>query len=566
MRGPTPTARHRRRSTAVALVAGALAVAGCGSDSPDQGDIKPVDINPVPREELRQGGTLRYAIEQLPTQWNGNHLDGPNVATSTVLGGLMPSGFVSDENANLKPDTNYVLSARVTSSSPRQVITYRLNPQARWSDGKPISWRDYEAQWRALRSPTAGFQIASSTGYERIASVRRGRNDHEVVVTFARRYGEWQGLFSFLYPEATNRTPQSFNSGWLNRIPVTAGPFKVGRIDKTAQTITIVPDPKWWGPKPRLDSIVFRGLSVEAGINAYVSGEVDVVDVGPNASNYRRVQRVSGGAVRRAAGPDFRHFTINGTSPLLRDVNVRRAVAMAIDRQAIARADLTGVPWPSRTMGNHFFVNTQEGYRDNSGQVGRFNPARARQLLDRAGWRQAGPYRRKGRRMLTLRFVIPSGVPTARTEADLTRGMLRAVGVRLDTRSVPETEFFDRYVAPGNFDITAFSWAGTPLPISSAQSIYKEPMRAANGELQVEQNYARVGSAQIDRLMARAQEELSPVRARALINQADRLIWDEVHSLVLYQRPQITAVKANLANIGSGGFKTTPLRDVGFVE
>ena len=558
---------HRRVAALAALVLAGLVVGGCGGGpGEDGGALKRVDINAKPRDQVRQGGTLRIAVDQFSTQWNSNHLNGPEASTSAVMGALMPSPFRSDEGATLSVDRNYVVSARLTSTSPRQVVTYRLNPRARWSDGKPITWRDYEAQWRALRSPRGPFQIASSTGYERVGGVRQGRDPYEVLVTFNRRYTEWQGLFSPLYPAATNSDPETFNTGWLNRIPVSAGPFKPGRIDQTAKTITIVRDPSWWGPPAKLDSIVFRALAVEASISAFVSGEVDVVDVGPNQSNYRRVRGVEAGAVRQAAGPDFRHFTFNGTSPILSDRNVRRAVAMAIDREAIARADLVGLNWPVRTMNNHFFVNTQTGYRDNSGEVGRFNQARARQLLDQAGWRRAGAFRGKAGRTLELRFVIPSGVPTSRQEAGLAQAMLRQVGVKLDIRTVPENDFFDRYITPGNFDITPFSWLGTPLPISSAASIYKEPVRDARGELVIQQNFARIGSAQIDRLMSRAQEQLNLSRARALINQADRLVWEEVHSLPLYQRPQITAVKANLANMGSFGFKSTIYQDIGFVE
>src|SRR5204862_2000430 len=106
----------------------------------------------------------------------------------------------------------------------------------------------------------------------------------------------------------------------------------------------------------------------------------------------------------------------------------------------------------------------------------------------------------------------------------------------------------------GDFDIAPFSWIGTPFPISSAQSIYVEPTKGPGGQLQIQQNFARIGSPAIDALMARAQEELSPTRARALINQADGLVWAEVHSVVLFQRPQVTAVKSNLANMGSFGF------------
>jgi peptide/nickel transport system substrate-binding protein len=198
--------------------------------------------------------------------------------------------------------------------------------------------------------------------------------------------------------------------------------------------------------------------------------------------------------------------------------------------------------------------------------VGRFDPAKSRRLLDQAGWRLSGAFRTKGGKTLELRFVIPSGVPTSRQEAGLAQAMLRKIGVKLDIRTVPENDFFDRYIQPGNFDITPFSWLGTPLPISSASSIYEKPVKDAKGELAIQQNFARIGSDEIDRLMSSAQEQLDLAKARDLMNQADKLVWDEVHSLVLYQRPQITAVKANLANMGSFGFQSTIYHDVGFVE
>jgi peptide/nickel transport system substrate-binding protein len=245
---------------------------------------------------------------------------------------------------------------------------------------------------------------------------------------------------------------------------------------------------------------------------------------------------------------------------------VRQAVAMSINRNAIVKADLTGLPWPARTMDNHFLVNTQKGYQSNAGTVGQYNPEKAKQMLDQAGWKQSGTYRTKGGKTLELRFVIPTGVQTSRNESELVQAMLKDVGIKLDIRPVPSDDFFDRYIIPGNFDLVPFSWIGTPFPISSAVSIYKNPIKTAKGELQIQQNFARVGSAQIDGLLTRAIEELDPAKARDILNKADKLIWDKVHSLILYQRPNITAVSANLANFGSFGFKTPVYPDFGFVK
>jgi peptide/nickel transport system substrate-binding protein len=217
-------------------------------------------------------------------------------------------------------------------------------------------------------------------------------------------------------------------------------------------------------------------------------------------------------------------------------------------------------------MDNHFLVNTQAGYKSNSGTVGTYNPDKAKQMLDAAGWKQNGQFRTKGGKTLDLRFVIPTGVPASKQEGELTQAMLKDIGVKLDINSVPSDDFFDKYVIPGNYDITPFAWLGTPFPISSAQSIYANPTKDAKGELQIQQNFARVGSPEIDDLMDKAAQTLDQNQAFNLINQADAKVWDIVHSVVFFQRPQMTAVNKNLANVGSYGFAQPDYTKIGFMN
>ncbi|MCW2990610.1 MAG: ABC-type dipeptide transport system periplasmic component-like protein, partial [Solirubrobacterales bacterium] len=387
-------------------------------------------------------------------------------------------------------------------------------------------------------------------------------DEYHVKIVFSKPFAEWKALFSPLYPAKYQDTPEHFNTGYFKDIPVTAGPFKLDKIDKTAKTITVVRDPNWWGEKPKLDKIVYRALDISAGVNAFVNGEVDIVDVGPDPSAYKRTSNTPNATVHEAGGPDFRHFTINGTAPLLKDVAVRQALAKGINRAAIAKSDLTGLgDWKAETMNNHFFVNTQEGYQDNSGTVGKYDPAAAKQLLEGAGWKMSGQFYAKGGKQLKLRFVIPSGVPTSKQEGELTQAMLKDVGINLDIVTVPSDDFFDKYVIPGNYDITPFSWLGTPFPISSSTSIYIEP----KGD-NFQQNFARVGSPEIDDLMHQANGTFDENQSRDLLNQADAKVWDEVHSLIMYQRPQITATKSNLANWGSWGFKSYDFIHAGWMK
>ena len=129
------------------------------------------------------------------------------------MGAMLPGTFAPNDRAKLEVADDYVTAAKVTATKPRQVVTYTLNRKAKWSDGEPITWKDYAAQWKALRSAEGDFQVADTTGYERVSDVRRGKDDYEVVVTFSRPFGEWQALFNPLYPASTNADRKASTKG-----------------------------------------------------------------------------------------------------------------------------------------------------------------------------------------------------------------------------------------------------------------------------------------------------------------------------------------------------------------
>ncbi len=323
---------------------------------------------------------------------------------------------------------------------------------------------------------------------------------------------------------------------------------------------------KWWGKTPKLDRMVFRSIDTNAHVEALANGEVDAVDVGPDANKYRRALAIEGADIRVAGGPNFRHLTINSTSPMLADVRVRRALGMAIDRTSVARALLGPLGVTPEPLNNHIYMANQDGYRDNSGEIGRYDPERAGQLLDEAGWTLAGSGRSKDGRVLEITCVIPGSIQASRQEAELIQNMLARVGVKMNIDAVPVNDFFEKYVTPGQFDFTVFAWMGTPYPLSSVKSIYTNPTRGTDGQLAVQQNYARVGSAQIDDLLTQAGAEFDRAKAIELANQIDAQIWQEVHSLTLYQRPEIFAVKKGLANFGAFGLQQPwPYTDIGWV-
>ena len=546
-----------------AATAAVLALTACGGGggggSTDEGQVGSNDINLVPVDQLPDGGDFRWPLNSLPPNFNYNHLDGPNSDTRDVLGGLLPWPLLAEADGTVELDPAYLESAELTSENP-QVVTYRINPEATWSDGVPVTWEDFRSQWQALNGSNPAFFVATSTGYEDIGSVERGVDDKEVVVTFATTFSDWQSLFSPLYPRATNSNPEMFNTGWLETLPVTAGPFKLDNIDRTANTITLVRDENWWGDPPKLDRIIYRAIPTDAQIDALANNEVDFIDVGPDLNAFTRAQTIQGVTVRTALAPDYRHITFNGApGSILADPQLRIAIQKGIDRQVIGTALIGQLRPDVRPLGNHIYVEGLKGFQDND-EIVSYDPAEAGRMLDELGWtRQGNGIRMKDGQPLVIRDIIPTNVATSDQESRIVQQQLRAIGVQVNIETVPLDNFFEQFINVGDFDITHFSWLGTPFPASSSSSIYGLTE-------DVQQNYGRIGNDRINELYAQASAELDPQRKIELANEADREIWAAGHSLLLYQRPNIIATRSKVANFGAKGFAEVKYREIGFTN
>jgi len=545
-------------TTALVLAVSACSSGGGSNAGPTASAPAPSattnQINPVPRDQLQDGGTFTFALDGMPPNFNYHELDGTLADNAFVIGALMPQAFTNDAVGAPAWNSDYLASQPTLTTEPRQVVTYEINSRAAWYDGTPITWEDFFWQWKANNGTDKTYQISSANGYEDIENVQKGKDDREVIVTFKHKYADWTAIFNPIYPASTNKNAKIFNEGWKDRPLTTAGPFKLASVDSTSKTITLVRNEKWWGAPAKLEWIVYRVIEHNAQIDALANGEIDAMDIGPDANTYNRAKNIDNVEIRVAGGPNFRHFTINATSTNLQDLRVRQALAMAIDRTTIARALLGPLGVSPQILNNHLFMANQEGYQDNSGDVGKYNPDQARQLLDAAGWKLEGGVRKKDGRTLEVTCVIPAGVTASKQEAELVQNTFGQIGVTLRIDTVPSTDFFDKYITPGQFDFTVFSWLGTAYPISSAKSVYAKPTKNAKGELDIKQNFARVGSDDIDRLFNEANQELDRKKAIEIANRADALIWQEVHSLTTYQRPELVACKKTLANFGAFGF------------
>ncbi|MFE7618170.1 ABC transporter family substrate-binding protein [Streptomyces sp. NPDC057496] len=448
---PRGTAR-KRRSLAL-LTTGVLTLpvlAGCTSgDSGGAVATAPQDVAVAGRNMVAEGGTVRWAIDAVPTTLNAFQADADG-ATARITGALLPHLFPLDARGRPQRDPDYLESAKVIESEPRQVVLYRLNQQAVWSNGREIGAPDFVAQWRALSGKDSAFWTARNAGYERIEKIERGADDLEVRVTFAKPYADWRSLFSPLYPKEVTGSPDAFNDGARTTLKATSGPFRLRGVDKAKGEVTLVRDPHWWGGRAKLDTLVFRAVGPQDRTGALTGGKVDVADVdaatahritraaadrgaagplahGPGApagpaaalrswavahgsdpkaaaaaraarkkdraaaETYAAEQRGLGDyVVRKSLEPAYTQLALNGESGPLADARVRRAVARALNRQEIADAVLAPLGLPAEPLGSHLALAGQPGYEDGSGALGGHDTEEAQALLADAGWTREG--------------------------------------------------------------------------------------------------------------------------------------------------------------------------------
>ena len=609
----TPRAGWRAGAAATAGVIAVATLAGCSSSSDADNEPAAIDVATAARSSVRDGGTMRWAVDDIPATLNA-YQTGADQVTQQIAAATLPTLFTVDGHGRPQRDADFLASADVVGSSPL-VVDYKLNPDAVWSNGRAVGIADFTSQWKALSGDDTDFFSAHNAGYDRIEKIRRGRDAHEIKVTFSKPLAAWQSLFTPLYPKEITGGPDAFNDGTRDTLKVSAGPFAVGGVDARAGTTTLVRDRRWWGDRAKLSRLVLTAVPRAKRAAALAAGRVDVAAV--DSSALTAIKRTSGMAVHKAPDAAYTQLTLNGGgSGPLADERVRRAVA----RPSTGRPSPTSCcarpacrPAPSATTwcSARSSATTTTAPRSaapasspprscSPTPAGSRTPTPSRRPPPRRQHRSpAGPppprraprppaprpatlptatdavvkdavvepsvvRTNKAGNPLTLRFVLPSDSTTLNTVGDRIAHMLAGIGVRTEMTRVSDQSFFRDHVATGDFDLALYSWPGSAFPASDARPVYLKPMPAGDGSLNVQQNYSRVGTDEIDQLLERASGELSGNKARGLAQRADARIWAEAGSLPLYQPPQIVAQKSSVANAGAFGFQTPRYQDIGF--
>jgi peptide/nickel transport system substrate-binding protein len=437
------------------------------------------------------------------------------------------------------------LARRWTRRDARTLV-FELDPRARWHDGVPVTSRD--VVWSLDRARDSTIAPTYALLLRRIADVAAD-GPGRVVVRFKEAYPEqlydavWHAPPLPAHLLDTIPPGQLPKSSFVSR-PIGNGPFRWGRLDP-GQKVELLANRDFFLGAPGLDRVIFLLVrSADAQINAVRSGTADVFqglmlarDVGPLSAdpNLRTIPIPS-----YAFGFLLFNHRANGDRskphPILGDVEVRRALSMALDRQTLVRAAFG--PYaivPDGPMGQASWI------RRDAPRAPGYDPKAARALLARRGWTDSdgdGVLDRGGVR-LRLRLNYPATSLPRSTLAEPIQQMFRAVGVDLELVRLDGPIWFERRVK-GEFDIDFSQSTLDPTPSGLVQSW---TCGAIGGS-----NVASVCHPPFDSALAEATATVGdPSRSwrRAL-----SLLLDDAPAIFLFAPAQVAVVAARFKNVG----------------
>ncbi|HKR52039.1 MAG TPA: ABC transporter family substrate-binding protein [Pseudonocardiaceae bacterium] len=526
-------------------------------------ESKPNTCNSADPRKLQQGGQLTFAIEKNVPNWNLLSNEGNVFETGMVLKGVLPYTFVTKPDLTVRRSNTLLESAKVTSTNP-QIIVYKIKAKAVWSDGTPITADDFRYTWKVQNGRDCPNCPAFTTsGYDQVQSVAGSDNGKTVTVTLSKPFTDWKQLWSGgspIYPahiaaqHGDLTTPQGLLEAftWFGTtVPnYSAGPFQIDDF-RDKESVTLMPNPRWYGPAPKLDRLIYR-IITDAGQEpiALQNREVQVIYPQPQVDLVQRVRDIPGVSSSVGPGLSWEHFDFNLNNRFLADPALRTAMFTAVDRQSIIDKTVGQFTDKIQPLNSHHFVPQLRGYEDvisESGQ-GAGNLARAKQILAAAGYKIEGDQLRTpfGRPVPPMRIRYTVGNQIRQTECELFAQQVKPLGI---TIQVVPTDDLGATLSKRDFDIAVFAWVTTPFPYGGAVQLWG----TGQGN-----NFGNYSNPNVDRLIAAAGSQTEEAQAKEMLNQADRLLTRDAYVLPLYQKPTFIALYDTIANVRNNSSLDAP--------
>ena len=535
-----------------ALLALVLLAAACGNDDSPPPDAQELAESPATTEEATAATQapapstdddptrVVIGLEQELTNFN-NLTAGDNLlAGRQITRAIWPTCVRTRPDFSFEPYFCETLPT-IIAEDPL-VVEYRLRADATWSDGTPVSSDDMVFYFENCNDPEDN--CAATQGFD--SATLEVVDDKAVRLSWpaSQPFVEYILLFSGPFPPS--HLGRDWGEGFRTDPGVGAGPYVVDEYNPGSD-LTLVANPTWFGEGPHIDEVTFRFISDVGNLPlALENGEVDVIYPQPQVDLVQLINGIDGVDSSITFGPTWEHITFNtATVP----VEVRQAIALALDRELIVTALMRPFSESAQPLGNRIFMNGQAQYQDNTpAQFQQRDVAAARAVLEEAGWELDGDLYAKDGRQLSLRIRTTGGNDRREQFQELVQNQLAEAGIRITIDNLPGGEIFgpvfgstnDPPGPPGDFDLVIFAWVGGPLPATSALQVFG---------IGSDSNPGAYADDRVNDLLTEATLTLDLDRQAELLNQADALMWETLPNTPVYQMPFFLAWNDNIQNI-----------------
>jgi peptide/nickel transport system substrate-binding protein len=446
---PRPS-RHPLRLTAVA-VAVALAAAACGGTSSSGGAIK-------------EGGVFRLA--------DASSIDSLNPFVAFQADAYSTFTYIYPELVQYNPRLQFVpdFARSWQESSDGRVWTFHTQPNAKWSDGKPLTAADAAWTYTTILKYQNGA-TANSAGYVAHMKSATAPDATTLVLTYKRPVANVLSQVQQvpILPEHIWAKYATGNGKALTRFSnnapiVSGGPFILQKY--TPKQIALFKrNPNFYGPKPHIDGLGLQFFdTTDAMITALKSHQIDGVEV-PVPPTSVATLKAAHFVVPSSPGVAFDDFIINSNpqqdpshkelmNPLL-----RQAFDYAIDRSAIVKTSLLGHGQP----GSSIIPPATGHWYDPAIKPTPFNLAKANQLLDQAGYKM-GPngLRAANGHPMSYTVIIPSDIANnyGQRSFQIIQADFQKIGVKLTEKTLDDSAAYNAITADHykSFEISMWDW------------------------------------------------------------------------------------------------------------
>lgn len=528
-RAPAP---RLRRVLLPAIAAAAIGLSGCASPG----------AATDPSSDAATGGAIVIGAEQEPDCADWIATCAANIWGSyTMRTPTLPTAFDTREADGvwqLVPSD--LLDGEPTvevSDSGTQTITYRINPDAVWSDGEPITGEDFVYTGLEIRD---GDDIFDKTGYSLIESIE-APDEKTAVVTMSEEYGNWRVLFSGDYSVLPQHLLEGEDRAAIMKdgYDFSGGPWKIEAWNK-GESVTLVPNKRYWGEQPKLERVTFQFITdTAAAFQALKSGQVQALYPTPQLD---ALSQIEAGVPNTRIDVDpesgnLEALWINNEAAPFDSQAVRQALGFAIDRPAIVER-LYGELGVSEAQ-QSFLTPLNADFASDEFARYSLDLSRVDELMTGDGWTKNsdGIWAKDGE-IAEFRITSHAGNKRRELTEQVLQSQLADAGFSLRIANATGADIFSKLAPEGDFDLGLWTIIDTtPQPALAASFTQGAIPSEENGYSGI--NFVRTRIDGLDELLFTVERSVDRDVRREASLEAEKLIAEGVPGIPVATVPNI---------------------------